>query len=210
MQQNEQYSDEWWAARLGKASASRMGDIMAKGRGGAPSASRKNYMMTLLCERLTGQKEESFTSAAMQRGTDLEPLARGAYEVHTGLDVTEVGFVIHPTIELLGASPDGQIEPDGCLEIKNPNTAQHVAVLQSGGYDQKYHWQMMCQMACTGMDWCDFASFDDRMPEALQLHVCRVKRNDEDIARMESEVMIFLEELERLESAMILKMEREL
>lgn len=197
----EQGSLEWFQARLGKVTASRVSDVMAKTRSG-PAASRKNYMMELLCQRLTGQREEGFTSAAMQRGVDLEPLARSAYEIATGQDVNEASFIVHPDISGLGASPDGLVGDSGLLEVKCPNTAQHVACLQSGEPDSTYWWQMQCQMACTGRDWCDFASFDDRMPEELQLFVARVHRDNQAIADIETECLEFLGELEKLEADM--------
>ena len=201
----EQGSDEWFEQRLGRVTASRISDVMAKTRSGY-SASRKNYMMELLCQRLTGKREEGFTSAAMQRGIDLEPLARAAYEVHTGLFVDEVGFVLHPEYLYIGASPDGLVGEKGLIEIKCPNTAQHVACLRSGEPDSKYWWQMQCQMACTGRDWCDFVSFDDRMPEELQLFCVRVERDDEAILDLITECLEFLGELEQLEAEMLQKM----
>ena len=197
----EQGSEDWFAARLGKVTASRVSDVMAKTRSG-PAASRKNYMMELLCQRLTGQREEGFTSAAMQRGIDLEPLARAAYEVSTGQIVQEASFVTWEHNDDIGASPDGFVGDQGLIEIKCPNTAQHVACIQSGEPDKKYWWQMQMQMACTGRDWCDFVSFDDRMPESLQLFVARVRRDDQAISEMLDECLEFLGELDALESDM--------
>ena len=201
----EQLSNEWFAQRLGKVTASRVSDVMAKTKSG-PAASRKNYMMQLLCERLTGKREESYTNAAMQRGIDLEPLARSAYEIHTGNDVMEAEFCIHPEFPETGASPDGFVSEEGLLEIKCPNTAQHVACLRSGEQDSKYWWQMQHQMWCTGRDWCDFVSFDDRMPEPLQLFVARVMRHEQAIETMRDEILEFLGELEGLVAEMELKM----
>lgn len=201
----EQRSDDWFAARLGKVTASRVADVMAKGRGSAPSASRRNYMMQLLCERLTGKREEGYTSAAMQRGVDLEPIARSAYEFAAGVMTIETGLLIHPQIPDFGASPDGVIiHPNGRngLEIKVPNTAQHIAVLQSGKHDSQYEWQMLAQMACGGFEWVDFVSFDDRLPEDLQYFCARFERDDKRIAEMEAEVTAFLEELNELERDM--------
>ena len=150
-----QQTDTWWASRLGRATASRVKDIMAKGRGGAPSATRQNYMMQLLCERLTGTREEGYTNAAMQRGTDLEPIARSAYEMYEDCEVLEVGLILHPSIEGFGASPDGVILLPASrrgIEIKCPNTAQHIAVIQSGKHDTQYEWQMLAQMACAELE----------------------------------------------------------
>jgi len=197
----EQLSDDWFAQRLGKVTASRVKDVMAKTRSG-PAASRKNYMMELLCQRLTGQREEGYTNAAMQRGIDLEPLARSAYEVIQGVTVEEAEFVIHPDYPDAGASPDGFVGDDGLIEIKCPNTAQHVAVIQSGSYDDKYFWQMQMQMWCTGRQWCHFVSFDDRMPEPLQTHVVLLERDDQAISDLSTAVLEFLGELETLEKDM--------
>lgn len=197
-----QGSSEWLESRMGKVTASRVKDVMAQGRGGAPSASRRNYMMQLLCERLTGTREEGFTSAAMQRGTDLEPVARSAYEIDKGVMVTEVGLVAHPAIIGFAASPDGLVGADGLVEIKNPNTAQHIAVMQSGKHDSQYEWQMLAQMSCTNRDWVDFVSFDDRLPDQLQYVCFRFERDGNRIIAMESAVREFLEELAELESDM--------
>lgn len=202
----EQLSDEWFAQRIGKVTASRVKDVMAKTKSG-PSASRKNYLMELLCQRLTGAREEGFTNSAMQRGTELEPLARSAYEVRSGFMVREAGFVVHPEHDGTGASPDGFVDDDGLIEIKCPNTAQHIACIQSGKYDAKYWWQMQHQMECTGRAWCDFVSFDDRLPEPLQLFVARVERDDKAASEMMSEVLEFIGELDALENEMLTKME---
>ena len=194
---NLQRTDGWFSERLGKVTASRVADLMATTKSGA-AASRTNYMMELLCQRLTGNREEGYINAAMQRGTDLEPFARIAYEANEGCDVTEVGFVLHPTIEHFGCSPDGLIGDDGLIEIKCPNTAQHVEFLRTGKPDGKYIKQMMAQMSCTGRKWCDFVSYDDRMPEPLQYKRVRVERDDNLILIMETEIVAFLGELDRL------------
>lgn len=201
----QQQSDSWWASRLGRATASRVKDIMAKGRGGAPSATRQNYMMQLLCERLTGKREEGYTNAAMQRGNDLEPIARAAYEMYEDCEVVEVGLILHPSIDGFGASPDGVILLENGrrgLEIKCPNTAQHIAVIQSGKHDTQYEWQMLAQMACADLESVDFVSFDDRLPEELQYVCFRYQRDEARIREMEAEVMAFLEELAELEADM--------
>lgn len=198
----EQRSDDWFTARLGKVTASKVKDVMAKGRAGAPSATRKNYMMRLLCERLTGRRDEGFTSAAMQRGTDLEPVARSAYEVGAGVMTVETGLILHPSIEGFGASPDGLVGSSGMLEIKCPDTAQHIATLQSGAHDPQYEWQMLAQMSCAERDWVDFVSFDDRLPEPLQYVCHRFHRDEARIRDMEAEVSRFLAELAELEAGM--------
>lgn len=201
----QQGSEEWFAARLGKITASRVSDVMAKTKTGY-GASRGNYMMELLCQRLTGRREDGYTSPAMQRGIEVEPLARSSYEVLTGLVVAEAPFITHPEYPAIGASPDGIVGDCGLIEIKCPNTAQHVACLRSGKPDSKYIWQMQCQMACAGADWCDFVSFDDRMPEPLQMFVSRVHRDDKAIQEMLEECRLFLDELAMIESEMLEKM----
>ena len=198
----QQGTEEWHGARLGRVTASRVKDVMAKGRGNAPSATRQNYMMQLLCERLTGKREEGFTSAAMQRGTELEPVARMAYELFSDAEVAETGLIMHPSIDGFGASPDGLVGERGMLEIKCPNTATHVFTMQSGRHDPQYEWQMFAQLACADRDWVDFVSFDDRMPGELQYFCARVERDERRIREMETEVKLFLEELAELEQEM--------
>ena len=189
----EQRTEEWFSARLGKVTASRVADVLAKIKSGE-SASRKNYKMELVVQRLTNKVGESFTNAAMEWGTEQEPFARMAYEAHTGTFVKEEGFVDHPTIEGFGCSPDGIIG-EGLIEIKCPNTANHIETVLENKAPSKYIPQMQCQMACTGAKWCDFVSFDPRVPEDLQLFVVRVKRDQEYIDSMEVEVKQFLSEV---------------
>jgi len=191
----DQGSEEWFTIRIGKVTASRVADVIAKTKTGY-SASRDNYMAQLICERLTGQRGESFTNAAMQHGTDTEPLARAAYEAHADVLVDEVGFVPHPSIIMAGASPDGLVGDDGLLEIKCPNTATHIETLLSQTVPGKYNTQMQFQMACTGRSWCDFVSFDNRLPAELQLFVKRVLRDNMYIRLMEEEIVKFLNELD--------------
>ena len=189
----EQRTEEWFVARLGKVTASRVADVLAKIKTGE-SASRKNYKMELVVQRLTGKQGESFTNAAMEHGVTNEPFARMAYEAHTGTFVKEEGFVDHPTIEGFGCSPDG-IVGEGLIEIKCPNTATHIETVLENKAPSKYIPQMQAQMACTGAKWCDFVSFDPRVPEDLQLFVVRVERDQEYIDSMEVEVKQFLSEV---------------
>ena len=190
-----QGSPEWFAARLGKVTASRVADVIAKTKSGY-STSRKNYAAELIVERLTGQRQEGFTNAAMQWGTDNEPAAREAYEFRSGLWVDQVGFLIHPRIKDSGASPDGLVGEDGMLEIKCPNTATHLDTLTSGKPEGRYITQMQWQMACADRAWCDFASFDPRLPDELRLFVTRIERDDDLIASLEAEVIAFLVEID--------------
>jgi putative phage-type endonuclease len=191
----EQKSPEWFAARLGKVTASKVADVIAKTKTGY-SASRENYMAQLVCERMTGTQGESFSSTAMQWGTDQEPLARAAYEAVADVLVDEVGFITHPTISAAGASPDGLVGDDGLIEIKCPNTATHIDTVLSGKVPSKYIPQMQWQMACTQRKWCDFVSFDPRMPEGLQLFIQRVDFDVPYVKMLEAEITEFLAELE--------------
>lgn len=191
-----QGSPEWFAQRLGKVTASRLADVMAKGKGSAEAATRATYRAELVAERLTGKAAEGFTNAAMKWGTDCEPLARAAYEAEYGLLVTETGMVAHPHIPMSGASPDGFVSIDGLIEIKCPETKGHIDTILSGEAPTKYIPQMQWQMACTGRAWCDFASFDPRMPQEMQLFVRRVLRDDDLIRTYEDEVVQFLSEVE--------------
>ena len=191
----EQGSAAWYEQRLGRVTASRVADIVARTKSGY-STSRANYLAELLVERLSGQRAESFVSAAMQWGTDQESEARMAYMFRTDSDVELAGFVAHPTIEMSGASPDGYVGADGLVEFKCPNTATHIETLLTGVIPGRYETQMFWQMACTGRAWCDFASFDPRMPEEMRLFVKRVPRDDARVAELEEEVRTFLFELD--------------
>ena len=191
----EQRTEEWYASRLGKVTASRVADVIAKTRTGY-SASRQNYLTDIVIERLTGKPTESFTNDAMLWGIETEPFARMAYEVETGNFVTEVGLIDHYSIANFGASPDGLIGDLGLLEIKCPNSKTHLETIMSNTAPTKYIPQMMAQMACTNRAWVDFVSFDPRMPEDLQLFIKRVPRDDSYIASLEQEVSLFLNEVE--------------
>jgi putative phage-type endonuclease len=191
----DQRSADWFAARCGKVTASRIADLMAKTKSGY-STSRANYRAQLVVERLTGEVEPSYCNAAMQHGIDTEAEAREAYEQHMLYAVNELGFADHPTIEMAGASPDGLVGDDGLVEIKCPITATHIDTLLSGGVADKYLKQMQFQMACTGRTWCDFVSYDNRLPEPMRLFVQRVPRDDAFIREIEAEVVSFLAEVE--------------
>lgn len=191
----EQRTDDWFKARLGKVTASRVADIIAKTKSGY-STSRANYAAQLVCERLTGAKESGFTSSAMQWGIDKEDEAANAYAFHYDARLETVGFVEHPDIDMSGASPDRLCGDDGLIEIKCPITATHINTLLKETVPSDYITQMQWQMACTGRQWCDFVSYDPRLPEHMRLFVKRVDRDNDRIAELEKEVKEFLYEVE--------------
>ena len=189
-----QGSPEWLQLRLGRVTASRVADVVAKTKSGY-STSRANYAAQLIAERLTGVVAPSFTNAAMEHGTATEPEARSAYEFYKGVTVEQVAFVSHPTIDQAGCSPDGLIGNDGMLEIKCPQTAAHLETLLGQAVPGKYETQMQFQMSCTGRAWCDFVSYDPRMPENMRLFFKRVHRDQKRIEELETEVSTFLLEI---------------
>jgi putative phage-type endonuclease len=191
----EQRTPEWFAKRLGKVTASRIADLMAKTKTG-PGASRANYLAQLVTERLTGTPTESYKSPAMDWGIEQEAAARDAYSARMGVLVDEVDFVDHPTMQA-GASPDGLVGEDGLIEIKCPNTSTMLEYLEDRTIPQKYRLQMQWQLAVTGRDWCDFVAFDPRLPEHLQLLVIREPRNTDLVVEITHEVNRFLAEVER-------------
>jgi putative phage-type endonuclease len=191
----EQGTPEWHELRRGKVTASRVADILAKTKTGA-SASRQNYLIELALQRITKTIQPSYTNDAMAWGTATEPQARVAYEVKTGNFVDQVPFIDHPTIKWFGCSPDGLVDKDGLLEIKCPNSATHWEYFKAKEPPKKYFIQMQAQMSVTGAKWCDFVSFDPRMPERSQLLVVNVPRDAEFILYMEAEIKQFLSEVE--------------
>lgn len=191
----EQRTDEWFAQRCGKVTASRIADVMAKTKTGW-GASRANYMAQLVAERITGNVEQSYTNAAMQWGIDTEPQAIEAYEALKLCQVDPAPFVDHAEIPSAGASPDGFVGEYGLIEVKCPNTATHIDTLLKGKIADKYVKQMQWQMACTNRQWCDFVSYDPRLGADLALWVQRVDRDDELIAQIESAVLDFLGEVD--------------
>lgn len=190
-----QGSPEWLQARVGLVTASRVADIIAKTKSG-PSASRAGYLGELVAERLTGQSAESgYMNADMQRGVDLEPAARFAYECKTGAIVATCGLVLHPTLQA-GASPDGLVADDGLIEIKCPRTHLHIEYLEAGKPPAKYLPQMAWQCLCTGRAWVDFVSYDPKMPENLQLFVVRYAPDLGYLRELEAEVSAFISEID--------------
>ena len=191
----EQRTAEWHQIRCGKVTASPIANVTALKRDGKPTKAREDYMAEIIAEQLTGDIAEHFVSRPMQWGIEMEPEARSAYELAHDLFTEEIGFVQHPRIEMAGASPDGLVGEDGLVEIKCPNTSTHIKTLIRRAADPQYIPQMQWQMACTGRAWCDFASFDPRMPDDLQLYIARVERDDAIIAEMEAAVEQFLDEV---------------
>jgi hypothetical protein len=193
-------SDEyvmWRQVRCGKATASRMGDVIAQAKNGSFKASRANYAAELVSERLTGVPYETYQNAAMRWGIEHQAEAEAAYCFYRNTSIERVagGFVDHPAIAMSGASPDALVGRVGLLEIKCPNTATHIATLRGEAIDTDYLAQMQWQMTCTGRAWCDWVSYDPRMPENMRLFVARVARSSDAIARLEKEVITFLDEV---------------
>ena len=199
----EQRTEEWFQQRLGKVTASRISDVIAKTKTGV-STSRQNYLVQLVSERLTGKKGDSFVNQAMIDGIERESAARELYMRTRGVSVTEVGFFDHPTIAMSGASPDGAVNAEeegkyiGLIEIKCPIETTHTNTLMSKSVPSKYIPQMQWQLACTNARWVDFVSYNPNFPEELQLFVARVDRDDSYIiGELEAEVIKFLEEVEQ-------------
>ena len=191
----EQRSDEWFSARLGKVTASKLSDVVASTRSGGESAYRRNYRLQLVTERLTGKRTEIFVNQAMQHGIDTEDEARNFY-VFKHSDVEETGFVDHPTIKMAGASPDGLVGDDGLIEIKCRQPQNHTETLISHQIPSRYKLQMYWQMACTGRKWCDYVSYCPSFPDELKMVVIRLEWDDKQIALLEEEVIKFLTEVE--------------
>lgn len=189
----EQRSEEWFQVRLGKVTASRVADVLAKIKSGE-SASRRNYKIQLVSERLTGERQETYINQAMQDGIDREFYARERYVQQFG-EVEEVGFIKHPTLEA-GASPDGMVGEDGILEIKCPMGSTHTETLMTQEVPSKYIPQVQFQLLVTGRKWCDFVSYNPMFPENLQLFVKRVEADPVYQKELESEVKQFLSEVD--------------
>lgn len=189
----EQRSDEWYAARCGSLGASAIADALSKTKEGKPGSTSLNLRAKLVVERLTGIQEDGFKSGAMQHGIDNEDAARMAYEAHTGEFVTQVGLYKHPNLNGTHASPDGLVGEDGLVEIKCPNSATHIETLKTGKIPTKYQYQMQWQMRCTDRQWCDYVSFDPRLPDHLKLWVKRVYRDNVKLAELEASVEEFLD-----------------
>lgn len=195
----EQQTDDWFMLRLGKVSASRIADVMAKGKNGEPSATRENYKMELLVERLTGVYTDSYQSPEMIRGINLEQEAADAYQVRTFSEVKKCGWFPAPDFKDAGASPDRLVDDDGLLEIKCLNTKNHLEVMLSGKIDRRYILQMQWQRYCADREWVDYAGYDNRLPENIRLYIKRFYHDKKMLDEIKLEVAQFLEELEELE-----------
>jgi putative phage-type endonuclease len=199
----EQRTDEWFQQRLGKVTASRISDVIAKTKTGV-STSRQNYLIQLVSERLTGKKGDSFVNQAMLDGIERESVARELYMQSKGVSVTEVGFFDHPVIKNSGASPDGAVNAEeegkyaGLIEIKCPIETTHTNTLMSKSVPSKYIPQIQWQMASVSpnVKWCDFISYNPNFPDTMQLFVARVERDNDYIAELEAEVIKFLDEVD--------------
>ena len=192
----DQRTEDWFAARLGKVTASSLHKVLARTKTGY-GADRANYLTQLVLERVTGNKADGYTNAEMQWGIDQEPFARAAYEAHKGVLVDEVGFIQHPTIEMAGASPDGLVGDDGMVEIKCPSSKTALECwLSDDPVEAKYYAQMQWQMACANREWCDYVVFDPRMPAKAQLFIYRVSRDRDWLINTEKEVKKFLAEVD--------------
>ena len=194
----EQGSAEWFTARCGCVTASRVDDATRKLKNGGESATRQSYKLELLAEILTGRVLEHYVSRAMDFGVENEPLARASYELTKGVEVEQIGYVFHPKIKRSGASPDGLVGEDGLIEVKCPNTTTHLAYLLAEQVPSEYRPQMNWQMACTGRQWCDFVSYDPRLPNDLGLFIVRFERDEKVIAEIEREVEKFLAEVNEM------------
>ena len=192
----EQGTEEWRLARCGSLGASQLNEALATTKNGW-GASRENIKNRIIAERLTGIPVDTFENSAMIWGRTTEPDARKAYEAATGTFVEEMGIALHPTLKFTHASPDGLVDDDGLIEIKCPNTTTHIETLKSQKVPTKYMNQMLWQMRCVDRQWCDFVSFDPRLPDNLQLFVKRVERDNAAILELEAKVADFLVEVER-------------
>jgi putative phage-type endonuclease len=192
----EQNTPEWHAARCGRVTGSRIADVMIKLASGKPSAMRATYMGELLAERLSGtQTMDSYQSPAMRWGHENEAKACDAYAFLFNVEPVAVGFVLHPTLDMAGASPDRLVGDKGLIQIKCPNSSTHAETLLGAPIDKKYLQQMQWEMCCAEREFCDFVSFDPRFPLGMQLVRKRIMRDDATIKEMEREVTLFLGEL---------------
>lgn len=194
----EQHSAEWFDVRCGRVTASRIANVMARLKNGSSSTRRDAYKMELLTEALTGVPVEHYVSPAMDWGITNEPVARAQYEMTTNAEVERIGFCFHPRLKRSGASPDGLVGDVGLVEIKCPTTATHLQYVLDDVVPEEHEPQMYWQMACAQRDWCDFVSYDPRLPDDFALFIKRLEWNGERIKAIEKEVETFISELNSL------------
>lgn len=205
-----QGSPEWKAYKAGRLGGSSIALASAKDRSGKGyGATRATLLGKIVAERLTGIAADGYTSAAMQRGNEVEPEARKTYEFMRDVDVVQVGFIDHPSIPFAGCSPDGEVGDVGLIEIKSPETNTHIQTLLTEKIDGGYQKQMQWGMAVTGRQWCDFISYDDRLPSDMQLFVKRVHRDPIMIAELEREARLFIAEVDETIAALTAKFRAE-
>ena len=188
-----QGSEAWHSMRLGKVTASRMADVISKGRGNAPSKTSETYMIELITEIITGSAKPFFENDAMRWGTDTEDQARAMYELNSGNEVEEVAFIEYS--EYIGVSPDGLIGDDGLLEIKCPTSTTQIKRALSDSYSEDYKSQIQMQLWVSGREWCDFLSFDPRIDCDASYLLERVYRDEGFIADMALKTISFVENM---------------
>lgn len=198
----EQGTSEWLIARTGCCTGSRVKDVVAKLKNGKYSASRDNYMMEVVCERLTGLHIDHYVTPEMQYGIDNEDAARDAYEAATREFVDQVGIAFHPEMEYYCASPDGLVGPDGSMEIKCPKPTTHLEWIQAGDVPAEHIPQMKAVMSCAERKWCDFVSYCPKMPKNLRLFIKRLEWDREMIEKQDEEVRLFLKDAKDLERSL--------
>lgn len=191
-----QRSEEWFSARAGRLTGSCAADMMRRTKSGGYSAARKHLLMRLALERITGRPQErEFTTAAVQRGIELESAAFARYEAETGEILEPVGFLSLGPV-MAGCSLDSFVYGrKGIIEGKCPESATHYEYLKSGTIPHDYHWQCVHNLWVSGADYCDFISFDDRFPDDLQYLCVRLLRNDNEIKAYELAALQFLAEV---------------
>ena len=192
----KQGSDEWLELRLGKVTASRLSDVIAKGRGSNPSKTRESYMLQLAAEILTGDAQDGYTNKYMEWGNQCEPQARSMYEFDSGNDVEEIAFV--KVDDWFGVSPDGLVGDDGLIEIKCPKTTTQIERFLKSEFPSEYKAQVQGQLLATGRDWCDFVSFDPRINGEAQYFCIRVGRDEEYIKELGEKIQLFISELKTM------------
>lgn len=196
----EQRTAEWFQARLGKVTASNIYNVLSKTAKGTPTNKYEDYKIKLITERLTEEVSQFYTTPAMQWGIEHEEDALKEYAFIYDTEITQCGFIQHPTIKMAGASPDGFIGDDGLVEVKCPQSPNHLRFFIDDNIKPEYRAQMQFQMACTGRKWCDFISYDPRFTRQstyLRMKIKRIHRDEEQIEQINQAVEVFLAEIEQ-------------